>query len=214
MFARSSAFFSPTFGAPAVGMPEEFGGWLDPVWFAPGDSGAGELGLVNRGGPSPEFELSLGFSDPEGVADGVEDAGAFAESGAGLAPVVLVGVCVSRGAWSAISMLAGFVSAFTIFFSGSDPVACHTPVPIHGVGTLAELLCNALPIVNSPREFPARSPSYTVPESKAIGTGSALYALASQNLPLIMIAIGTSDTFPFASILRTARARGPASFFR
>ena len=201
-------------------MPEEPGaGWLDPAGFDPGESGAGELGLVSRGGPSPELELSLGFSDPEGVVDGVEDAGAeddgvFPESGAGLAPVVLVGVCVSRGGWSAVSMLTGFVSAFITFFSGSDPVACHTPVPIHGVGTLAELLCSALPTVNKPRELPARSPSYTVPESKAIGTGSALYALASQNLPLIMIAIGTSDTFPLASILRTATALGPASFFR
>jgi hypothetical protein len=79
---------------------------------------------------------------------------------------------------------------------------------------LAELLCNAFPMVNSPSEFPDRSPSYTVPGSSAIGTGSALYALASQNLPLIMIAMGTSDTFPLASILRTATARGPASFFR
>jgi hypothetical protein len=106
------------------------------------------------------------------------------------------------------------VSAFITFFSGSDPVARQTPVAIHGVGTLAELLCSALPIVNSPSELPDRSPSYTVPGSKAIGTGSALYALASQNLPLIMIAMGTSDTFPLASILRIATARGPASFFR
>jgi len=111
-------------------------------------------------------------------------------------------------------MFGGADSAFITFFTGSDPAACHTPVPIHGVGTLAELLCSALPIVNNPSEFPDRSPSYTVPGSKAIGTGSALYALASQNLPLIMIAIGTSDTFPLASILRTATARGPSSFFR
>lgn len=110
-------------------------------------------------------------------------------------------------------MSAGFASAFISFLAGSDPAARQTPVAIHGVGTLAELLCNALPIVNSPSELPDRSPSYTVPGSKAIGTGSALYALASQNLPLIMIAMGTSDTFPFASILRMATARGPASFF-
>lgn len=158
--------------------------------------------------------MSLGFSDPEDEAvDVVVDAGAFPESGSVLAGAVLMGLCVNRGGWSTVSMFGGFVSAFSTFFAGSDPAACHTPVPIHGVGTLAALLCSALPIVNNPREFPDRSPSYTVPGSRAIGTGSALYALASQNLPLIMIAIGTSDTFPLASILRMATARGPASFF-
>ena len=156
------------------------------------------------------------MSDPEGEADDVEgdgavvDAGAFPDSGAVL---VFVGVCVNRGGWSVGVTSAGFVSALVTFFSGSDPVARQTPVAIHGVGTLAELLCSALPTVNNPSELPDRSPSYTVPESKAIGTGSALYALASQNLPLIMIAMGTRDTFPFASILRMATARGPASFF-
>lgn len=172
--------------------------------------------MVNRGGPSPEFEPSLGFSGTEGRAAGVEDdcavvdAGGFPDSGALL---VFVGVCVNRGGWSVGVLSAGFVSGFSSFFAGSDPAARHTPVAIHGVGTLAELLCNALPMVNSPSDPPDRSPSYTVPGSKAIGMGSALYALASQNLPLIMIAIGTSDTFPLASILRTATARGPASFF-
>ena len=176
--------------------------------------------MVSRGGPSPEFELSLGFSDPDGAVDGVEDdgvvvdAGAFPESGALLAGDVLAGSCVSRGGWSAVSMFAGADSAFDTFFAGSDPVARHTPVAIHGVGTLTELLCSALPMVNNPSELPERSPSYTVPGSKAIGTGSALYALASQNLPLIMMAIGTIDTFPLASIRRTATARGPASFLR
>jgi hypothetical protein len=173
--------------------------------------------LVNRGGPSPEFELPLDFSDPEddGVEDGVVvDGEAFPESGAVLAGVVFVGLCVSLGGWSAVSMCAGADSALSAFFAGSDPAARQTPVAIHGVGTLAELLCSAVPMVNNPSEFPDRSPSYTVPGSSAIGTGSALYALASQNLPLIMMAIGTSDTFPLASIRRTATARGPASFFR
>jgi hypothetical protein len=45
-----------------------------------------------------------------------------------------------------------------------------------------------------------------------MGTGSALYAVASQNFPLIRIAIGTSDAFPFAGICSTATARGPLSF--
>ena len=130
--------------------------------------------MVSRGGPSPEFELSLGFSDADGAADGVADdgadAGAFPDSGA----VLVVGVCVKRGGWSVGVMSAGFVSAFISFFAGSDPAARQTPVAIHGVGTFAELLCSALPIVNNPSELPDRSPSYTVPGSKAIGTGSAL----------------------------------------
>ena len=45
-----------------------------------------------------------------------------------------------------------------------------------------------------------------------MGTGSALYTVASQNFPLIRIAIGTSDAFPFAGICSTATARGPLSF--
>jgi hypothetical protein len=46
-----------------------------------------------------------------------------------------------------------------------------------------------------------------------MGTGSALYALASQNFPLIKIATGTNDAFPFAVICSTPTARGPESFF-
>jgi hypothetical protein len=39
--------------------------------------------------------------------------------------------------------------------------------------------CKALETVNNPCETPVRMPSYTVPLSRAIGTGAALYALAS-----------------------------------
>jgi hypothetical protein len=46
-----------------------------------------------------------------------------------------------------------------------------------------------------------------------MGTGEALYALASQNLPLIRIAIGTSEALPSADNLSRATARGSASFF-
>jgi hypothetical protein len=63
----------------------------------------------------------------------------------------------------------------------------------------AALLCSAALTVNRPSEVPARSASYTVPVSNAIGTGSALYAEASQNLPPTRIATGTSDDFPFAA---------------
>src|SRR5262249_47476713 len=40
----------------------------------------------------------------------------------------------------------------------------------------------------------------------------ALYAVASQNLPLMRIAMGTSDAFPFAGICSTASVRGLLSF--
>ena len=46
-----------------------------------------------------------------------------------------------------------------------------------------------------------------------MGTGSALYAVASQNFPPTRIATGTSEVFPFAAIWSTPTARGPASFF-
>jgi hypothetical protein len=48
-----------------------------------------------------------------------------------------------------------------------------------------------------------------------MGTGAALYAPASQNLPSTKIATGTSEAFPSADNLSTATARGSgASFFR
>jgi len=130
--------------------------------------------LVSRGGPSSEFELSLGLSDDDGAADGVAEGGVADDAGAFPDSVLVVGVCVNRGGWSVGVTSAGFVSAFISFFAGSDPAARQTPVAIHGVGTFAELLCSALPMVNNPSELPERSPSYTVPGSKAIGTGSAL----------------------------------------
>src|ERR1700690_997637 len=46
-----------------------------------------------------------------------------------------------------------------------------------------------------------------------MGTGLALYADASQNLPFTRIAIGSSVDLPFAESCSSARARGPASFF-
>lgn len=113
-----------------------------------------------------------------------------------------------------VSIPTGADSAFGAGFGSSAPAGRQAPVPSHGTEALAALLCSAAFTVNSPSELPARSASYTVPESSAIGTGSALYALASQNLPLIRIAIGTSEVLPLSSSRSTATALGPASFFR
>lgn len=111
------------------------------------------------------------------------------------------------------SIPTGSFSARSAVFGFSVPSGTHEPVPSHGVCTLAALLCRALLTVNRPNELPARSASYTVPGSKAIGMGSALYAVASQNLPSVRMAIGTSEALPFAASWSTANARGPASFF-
>jgi hypothetical protein len=51
---------------------------------------------------------------------------------------------------------------------------CQVPSPSQVL-----LPCRAPVTVNSPWETPVRTPSYTVPLSSAMGTGAALYALAS-----------------------------------
>ena len=122
------------------------------------------LPFVNRGGSSPE----LGFEGCEDVFEG----GAPLADGAGL---LAFGSRVSRGGPSSAALIpAGADSAFFAVSGASVPFARHTPVPSQGIAAFGLLLCSALPTVNSPSELPVRSPSYTLPESNAIGTGSAL----------------------------------------
>jgi hypothetical protein len=188
----------------------------DPDGFAPGPELAGgsgaEAGLLNRGGSSLDGPPDLGA-----LAGAPDPAGAFPDDGAALSGGLSFadGSRVNLGGPSLVSIPTGTGSAFAPFVSGSDPFGRNAPVPIQvAKAPGAELfLCNAPDTVNNPSEFPARSASYTVPESSDIGTGSALYALASQNFPLIRIAIGTSDALPFAVICSTPTARGPESFF-
>jgi peroxiredoxin Q/BCP len=161
--------------------------------------------LVKRGGSSPDADGSVDWGAVEGGA--VVEAGVLADGAS------FVGFRVSRGGSSLVSIPTGTVSALSAAFFVSDPAGSHFPVPIHGLCTLTALLCSALLTVNRPNELPARSASYTVPDSNAIGIGSALYAVASQNLPPIRIATGTSDALPFAANWSTPTARGPASFF-
>jgi len=178
-----------------------------------------ELPLLKRGGssspePPPDFDELAGGALEEGVAD-VELPAAGAEPDlAGVVFAALVS-CVRRGGpLSSAVIPTGALSAFIEGLGSSDPVGCHAPVAIQGASLFRALLCRALFTVNNPNELPVCSASYTVPGSKDIGTGSALYALASQNFPLIKIAIGTSDIFfPSLLICNTAMARGPASFF-
>jgi hypothetical protein len=190
----------------------------DPDGFAPGaesDGGSGaEAGLLNRGGSSPEAD---GPFDLGALAGALDPAGAFPDDGAALSGGLSFadGSRVNLGGPSLVSIPTGTGSAFAPFVSGSDPFGRNAPVPsqVAKAPGVELFLCSALDTVNNPSEFPARSASYTVPESSAIGTGSALYALASQNFPLIKIAIGTSDALPFAVICSTPTARGPESFF-
>jgi hypothetical protein len=71
---------------------------------------------------------------------------------------------------SSSSRSRGLASARCAADAGFDPAAIQVPAP-------AQVLfgpCNAPVTVNSPSEAPVRSASYTVPDSKAMGTGAAL----------------------------------------
>jgi hypothetical protein len=151
----------------------------DPAGFAPGLESAGgsgaDAGLLNRGGSSPEPEGPFDFG---ALAGALDPAGAFPDDGAALSGGLSFanGSRVNLGGPSLVSIPTGTASAFAALISGSDPFGRHAPVPIQvDKAPGAELfLCSALLTVNSPNEFPARSASYTVPESSDIGTGSAL----------------------------------------
>ena len=74
---------------------------------------------------------------------------------------------------------AGFDMA--ALFLAAASLAAAIAVSVRQVPAPSQVLlpCNALVTVNSPSETPERKPSYTVPLSSAMGTGAALYALAS-----------------------------------
>ncbi len=98
--------------------------------------------------------------------------------GAGVPGAGVVGAVLSfferRGGWSVVSIPRGTLSAFIPPFGASVPTGSHMPVPSHGVTALTALLCRAPFRVNNPTLVPVRSPSYTVPDSRAMGTGFAL----------------------------------------
>src|SRR5580692_318506 len=118
-------------------------------------------GLVEVGAAG----VAAGF-DPagEGVVDVVE----------GGAELDVVSLFVKRGGASVVSIPLGTISAFIPPFGASDPAANHAPVASHGTSALAARLCSALLTVNRPIDTPVFSPSYTIPDSSAMGTGSAL----------------------------------------
>src|SRR5258708_22141224 len=79
----------------------------------------------------------------------------------------------SGASGAGFDMTALFLAAAS--FAAAIALAdCQVPAPRQVL-----LPCRAPVTVNSPRETPVRKPSYIVPLSSAIGTGDALYALAS-----------------------------------
>jgi hypothetical protein len=69
---------------------------------------------------------------------------------------------------------ASFLLAAAAAEVSSSLAVFQVPSPIHVL-----FPCDALETVNNPCETPVRNASYTVPLSSAMGTGAALYALAS-----------------------------------
>ncbi len=65
-------------------------------------------------------------------------------------------------------------AAFFLAAASSSLADCQVPSPSHVL-----FACKAPDTVNSPWETPVRTASYTVPLSSAMGTGEALYAVAS-----------------------------------
>jgi hypothetical protein len=108
----------------------------------------GSAGFFKRGGPSPDAGVSLGCEVVEGA---VVEAGALLAGGV----VFAVGFFVSLGGSSLVSIPSGTDCAVCAVLATSDPAGIHFPMPIHRACTLAELLCSALPTVNSPLELPA-----------------------------------------------------------
>ncbi len=109
-----------------------------------------------------------GEAGPE--AAGLPDA-ASSDLGFGLARLNTGGPSGGSGAGFDMTALFFAAASFAAAIALSD---CQVPAPSQVL-----LPCRAPVTVNSPRETPVRKPSYTVPLSSAMGTGAALYALAS-----------------------------------
>jgi len=151
---------------------------------ADGDAGADPpaAGTDDGAAPAPAGAPGVGF------AAGADEAGPDAAPAAFPAVPVLwalpdsadggFGVSlpdrVNRGGSSVDSRPTGFFSAVSSFFAANAPASSHVPSPIHGFAACGFSLCKAPLTVNNPCETPARKPSYTVPDSSAMGTGAAL----------------------------------------
>ncbi len=119
--------------------------------------------------------LSADLSEFGCVDDVCVEGGALADDpGSDFAAGAEEGFLVNRGGSSPLlSIPTGTSSAFRVVFGSSVPCGRKAPVPTHGVA-LAELPRSTPLTVKRPCESPPCSASYTVPDSSAIGTGSAL----------------------------------------
>src|SRR5216684_3444258 len=136
----------------------------------------GFLGSAGEGTPRFRTGRSGSSSGPGGA--GVEAAGAAGGADCGgsagfaeLARLNTGGPSTGPG--------AGFECASLLLAAAANAAAnaladCQVPSPIQVL-----FPCKALETVKSPWETPVRTASYTVPLSSAMGTGAALYALAS-----------------------------------
>jgi hypothetical protein len=84
-----------------------------------------------------------------------------------------------RGGPSLLSRPTGTFSAFTVFLASSLPAGNQVPCPSQRFAAIVLLFRNAALTVNKPSEVPLCKASYTVPVSSTMGTGEALYELAS-----------------------------------
>src|SRR6266851_9740374 len=141
----------------------------------------GFLGSAGEGTPRFRTGRSGSSSGPGGA--GVEAAGAEAV-GAGLDPAGGAD-CGGSAGFAELARLntggpstgpgAGFECASLLLAAAANALAdCQVPSPIQVL-----FPCKAPETVKSPWETPVRTASYTVPLSSAMGTGAALYALAS-----------------------------------
>ena len=174
--------------------------WLGAGWLGeacPGlvcAAGAGCLALASAGlsgtGEFAGFGVSCPEDEPAGEPlAGWDDAGTFepdlsgdpdppgaeVELESGVAAGLDASLFFRRGGSSPLlSTPTGTSSALCMVFGASAPCGKYVPVPSHGCALPGLLLCSAPWIVNKPCESPDRSASYTVPDSSAIGIGSAL----------------------------------------
>src|SRR5262249_35930077 len=74
---------------------------------------------------------------------------------------------------ASVSSSGGF-DCTTAFFAFTLSPGCQLPTPSQD-----SFFCSSPVTVNKPRYAPVFSPSYTIPDSSAMGTGLALYADAS-----------------------------------
>ena len=124
------------------------------------------VGRAGRSGGAGGRRSGCGRRRRGGVGDGGGGFGAFQDSHAAT-PADLQ---PARAPASTCFLLFGRRSRR----AASALADCQVPSPIHVL-----FPCKAPETVNNPCETPVRKPSYTVPLSSAMGTGAALYALAS-----------------------------------